>query len=217
MENLAASPLWNCSYAAVAGSNRPAHVADHFGSGLDSAQFDGTDDTLFMYSAANGSLSIFGTDANYPLTIVMVIDPTSITDAVLIGNGSSSAGFFDSYFSGMALRSEGGMRLATRDNSVGGAQEGGTSVTAAGGAYTFSGVLAAGAPKGRINGTQVISPAAFTINPYAYAFDTISGTAGAGGNPRNPFAGHIGRILVYSGALGDAALAAAEAFVLETP
>lgn len=218
MENLADSPLWGCSYCAVTGTSRPAYVADHFGTGLDAAQFDGSNDTLFLYTAAAAAVDLFPTAANYPLTVAALIDPTTVADAGLLSTGSSSAGFFDSYLSGMAMTAEGGMRLAARSNSVGGGVEGGAgTITAGGGAYTMTAVLAANAAKGRINGVEVIDSSSFAISPHAaYSWDTISGTSGSGGTPRNPFAGYIGRILIYSGVLDDAALADVESYLLGT-
>ena len=182
---------WNSSdanpnSATGAGSRRPLWTANGL-NGQPTVQFDGADDQLIMADD-----DLFQT-ANHPNTYFAILT-TSAANAHVIGRGSSSSGFLNSFGSGLIMSSSRATAKANQFSS-------GVFLQATTTNYS-TGRLITAVLNGTLNEIQIDGVQEATsnsaINAWPYTRATLGASDGDGtGVAIDPFAGAISEILVY--------------------
>lgn len=173
-------------------AKQPQLVADAIG-GRAAARFDGVDDRLDL------PVNLFAPGSE-PLTVTIVMQADS-PNAHVLGTGSSSAGFLDTYGSGLTLSggratakansASTGVLLSSRDNVIGQPHI----IT-----YVSDGVTTEVFVDGEPQGSSDVAP-----NGHGYSRATLGASDGSVSNAsRDPLDGDIAEVLVFARALGDA-------------
>lgn len=200
IDNSADTPLWSTDGVDITGASQRPHLSGDYME-VSSGQ------KLYLATTADGTSgpanSPFKTPGNYPLTIGALVKPSALGDSLIIGGGSSSAGFFSTYTTGLMITSSGKARVTAINAGTGAQAEGGKIV--ADEWAVIVGVVAASATYLYVNGVQVASDLSGTINPTTtYHWGTIGASDGSGsGANQYQFTGLIGKVVVYSGALSS--------------
>ncbi|MBT8447602.1 MAG: LamG domain-containing protein, partial [Gammaproteobacteria bacterium] len=168
--------------------------------GHDVLRFDGSDDQLIL------SDNIFAAGGG-PKTVFAVID-TGDVNGHIIGTGSSSSGFLNTY--GYAIGVSGGRALGKSNNNSNGVNLLSARVVNNRRAAVVAAVMSDG--NNRIETTCSYDASTDNLNPFAYTTSTIAAT---GGN-RDPLAGDIAEILVYDRALTSNELATVKQYLAST-
>lgn len=181
--------------------------------GLPALDYDGSTQISYLYAESDSVTedNFFNSSAFYPQTALAVVTVDVLTDACIIGQGSSSNGFFNLWHTGLGIRSNGKVRSAIVANG-GAICEGGTVAT--GSPQLLGAVLQSGSMAARLNRAEVATSSS-TGTPHTYPWATIAGTDGNStfGATDGLFNGRVHEILVYARRLSTLELAEAENYL----
>lgn len=167
-------------------STWPVLIANGLNS-LPVVRFDGTDDILRL--AANP----FNTVGEFPKTIFALLK-SNAASGLVVGHGSSSGGFIDTYHTGLNVRNS-HYRLSAVNNGVGEQFEGTTNV---GGFDVVRLFMQSGSSSIYVNGL-VENTGTGSMNPFNYSLASIGAADGSASNAeQDPFNGDIAEILVFN-------------------
>lgn len=180
----------------------PVFRPNAFG-GIGGVSFDGADDRLDL------DTNLFSS-ADYPQTIFVVMRSVS-ANAHVLGTGSSSAGFLNSYGGGLTLvngrptlkanSASSGLHLSAATPANDGLVKVVSGVASNGGSTIYVDCAASGI-------------ASSATNPNGYTRATIGASDGANSNAaRDPFAGEVAEIIVYDQVLPDASREAIQSYL----
>lgn len=214
--NLAGTRDQVFGFNTVADSRRPLYRLNATPNGMPGIDYDGSNDYSFLYQSHLSGFdavpdNYFNTSGEYPQTVLAVVTVDTLTDANILGQGSSSNGFFNLWHSGLGIRSNGKVRAAITANG-GAICEGGTVAT--GSPQLLGAVLQSGSMASRLNRVEVATSAS-TGTPHSYTWSTIGGTDGndSTGATDACLNGKVHEILHYGRRLSSLELAEAEHYL----
>jgi hypothetical protein len=196
---------WNSDDAAGRTATSSASFRPKLVRGLMNGQsalsFDGFSDGMTL------SENLFS-NTGMPRTVFVVVDSND-NSAHLVGTGSSSSGFLNTYGSGVVLSANLAAAKAISNNS-------GTFIRSAEAPryapQIITATLSANGSELRING-GVHQASNTAPNPHAYSVSTIGKSTGSGSGGAEPLAGSIAEILVFNAELGEADRESVESYL----